>query len=259
MKGVWKSLGLALGLWVGGTSLSQARLNESLTECRQRYGEPLQLLADARGAINGAVFESREVRIEVRLTPERKVTAIEYEVPPQFSQQRRTELLERLGEIYGFTKSTEFQSPTPFASAATLNMIKGLEYLVFSEATQKGFDCKAQPDYCEYQGLIEQISACEQNLASAESKYRQLTKTRRVPLVQELPAPINFRHAISKDLQTIYFLSENPTNHRTRHRFERLDLATELTKGQAALQQCHDFTARYIQIIQDASPSFDHF
>ena len=80
MKGAWKSIYLALGLLTLVPQLSQARLNESLTQCRSRYGEPKHLLANSAGQIVGGVFESRDVRIVVELNRERMVTAIEYEI-----------------------------------------------------------------------------------------------------------------------------------------------------------------------------------
>ena len=259
MKGAWKSICLTLGLLTLVPQLSLARLNESLTQCRSRYGEPKHLLANSAGQIVGGVFESRDVRIVIELNRERMVTAIEYEIPADFLRERRNEFVDRLGQIYSFPKSQELQPPTPFASSAFFSIVKGREYLVFDEDAQSQFDCTTQPDFCTYQRTAEQITACEQNLTSTEAKYRQLSQTRRVPVVQDPASPINPRHAISPDLKTIYFLEEDLTTGRERHRFEPLDPQAQLSKGQAALQQCQDFTTRYVRIIESAEPGFDNF
>ena len=89
MKGA--EICLALGLLTLVPQLSQARLNESLTQCRSRYGEPKQLLANSAGQIVGGIFESRDVRIVVELN-ERIVTAIEYEIPADFLRGAETSL-----------------------------------------------------------------------------------------------------------------------------------------------------------------------
>jgi len=259
MKVAWKSICLAIGLLTLVPQLSQARLNESLTQCRSRYGEPKQLLANAGGQIVGGVFESRDIRIVVELNHERMVTGIEYEIPAYFLPEDRKEFVDRLGEIYMFPKSQELQPPTPFASSAFFSTVKGRAYLVFNEEARNQFDCAVQAEFCTYQRTVEQITACEQNLASTEVKYRQLTQTSRVPVVQDPVTPINPRHAISPDLKTIYFLEEDLTTGRERHRFEPLDPQAELSKGEAALQQCRDFTARYVRIIESAAPGFDNF
>ena len=161
MKGAWKSICLALGLLTLVPQLSLARLNESLTQCRSRYGEPKHLLANSAGQIVGGVFESRDVRIVVELNRERMVTAIEYEIPADFLRERRNEFVDRLGQIYSFPKSQELQPPTPFASSAFFSIVKGREYLVFDEDAQSQFDCTTQPDFCTYQRTVEQITACE--------------------------------------------------------------------------------------------------
>ena len=62
MKGAWKSIYLALGLLTLVPQLSQARLNESLTQCRSRYGEPKQLLANSASQIVGGIFESHAAK-----------------------------------------------------------------------------------------------------------------------------------------------------------------------------------------------------
>jgi hypothetical protein len=259
MKGAWKAICLAASFLTLVPQLSQARLNESLTQCRNRYGDPKQLVANAAGQIVGGVFESRDIRIVVELNRERIVTAIEYEIPAYFLSEDKAEFVERLGEIYKFSKSQELQPPTPFASSAFFSTVKGREYLVFSEEVRNQFDCAVQPEFCTYQRTVEEITACEQNLTSTEAKYRQLTQTSRVPVVRDPVAPINPRHAISPDLKTIYFLEEDLTTGRERHRFEPLDPQAELSKGQAALQQCRDFTTRYVRIIESAAPGFDNF
>ena len=136
MKGAWKSICLALSLLTLVPQLSLARLNESLTQCRSRYGEPKQLLANSASQIVGGIFESRDVRIVVELNRERIVTAIEYEIPADFLRERRNEFVDRLSEIYSFPKSQELQPPTPFASSAFFSIVKGLSLIHISEPTR---------------------------------------------------------------------------------------------------------------------------